>query len=181
MMNLQPEDILSFWRGAGPSLWWKKDASFDSDIADKFGELHSRASIGGLDHWAELPHGALALVIVLDQFSRNMYRNDPRAFAQDERCVQIVKSAMKTGIDRQTPADLSAFFYMPLMHSESLEDQQLCLQEMQRMGAKENIPHAITHLEIIQKFGRFPHRNSVLKRDTTLAERDFLESGGFSG
>ena len=180
-MNLQPEDILSFWRDAGPSLWWKKDDEFDAKITANFSEIHARASVGDLDHWAKLPNGALALIIILDQFSRNMFRNDPRAFEQDERCRAIVKEAMNSGVDRQVATDLSTFFYMPLMHSESLEDQKLCVQEMKRLGAKENIPHAIEHMEIIEKFGRFPHRNSVLGRETNSAEQEFLDGGGFAG
>ena len=176
-----PHDILEFWMNAGPRKWWKKDPAFDDEIRSQFGSLYEQAYSGELDHWASKPDSALALILLLDQFSRNLNRNSPRAFAQDKKCVALVHDIMAAGLDRQMPKELAEFCYLPLMHSENLEDQKLCLREMERTGKQGNIKAAVEHLEIIERFGRFPHRNEVLGRETTAEEQAFLDGGGFSG
>lgn len=174
-------DVTDFWAGAGPKKWWRKDDQFDADIARRFGGIHMEASESLLDHWADTPDGALALILVLDQFSRNLFRNDPRAFARDDACVALTKKLMESGADRQMRSDIGVFCYLPLMHSEYLEDQDLCLREMERLDLPDNIKAAVEHRDIIEKFGRFPHRNEVLGRTSSAAEQAFLDGGGFSG
>lgn len=136
---------------------------------------------GGYDDWTDSPEGALALIIILDQFSRNLYRNSPQAFAQDRRCAQITHEVMDKGLDQKMPEDLRVFCYMPLMHSEDLEDQELCVKVMNDNGYEANISFAEDHRDIIKRFGRFPHRNAALGRETTEEEKQFLDDGGFSG
>lgn len=179
--KVTPQSVLDFWVNAGPSRWWKKNQQFDADIARLFGGTHLEAASGLLEDWRETPDTTLALVLVLDQFSRNLFRNDPRAFAQDPYCCSIVKAAMENGTDRQARDDINEFFYLPLMHSEDISDQKLCLTEMERLGKVGNIKAAKEHLDIIEKFGRFPHRNAVLGRKTSAAEQAFLDAGGFAG
>lgn len=175
------QDVLNFWRDAGPSKWWKKDDAFDASIRQKFEKTHQAASHGTLDSWIDRPEPALALIIVLDQFTRNLNRNSAAAFPNDAKCLALAKHAINMGHDKQAPQDLLAFFYLPLMHSEVIEDQRLCLSLMQKTGLKPNIKAAEEHLDIIERFGRFPHRNKVLGRTSTAEEIAFLEAGGFSG
>ncbi|MEE9315410.1 MAG: DUF924 family protein [Rhizobiaceae bacterium] len=181
LLIVEHQDIADFWLTAGPKKWWMKDDVFDSEIAAKFSTTHRAAANGELDHWINEPDSALALILVLDQFSRNLFRNDTRAFAQDAACLTIVKTVMFKGFDRSMNPEIGPFCYLPLMHSETIEDQQSCLQEMRRIDQKDYIKAAQQHLDIIGKFGRFPHRNSVLGRKTTVAEQAYLDSGGFSG
>lgn len=176
-----PNDVLEFWTAAGPEKWWQKDVEFDTKIKSVFGATHAAAKSGGLNNWLKTPDGTLALVIVLDQFSRNLFRNDARAFKQDEQCVSIVKSAMDSGFDRKMRSDIRMFIYLPLMHSEDISDQKLCVKEMMRLELANEIKFAKIHLDIIEEFGRFPHRNKVLGRTTTPKEQAFLDEGGFSG
>lgn len=178
---VKPDHILDFWVDAGPKKWWKKDSSFDAEIALRFGSIHLEAANRFKESWLETPDSTLALIIVLDQFSRNLFRNSPHAFAQDAYCRDIVKAALAEGSDKQARKDIGEFFYLPLMHSENISDQKLCLMEMERIGKENNVKSAKQHLEIIAKFGRFPHRNEVLGRQTTTEEQAFLDAGGFSG
>lgn len=180
MIN-QPQDILDFWEEAGPKKWFAKDAEFDATIATRFKDTHELAAQGGYDDWADDPDGALALIIVLDQFSRNLFRKSPAAFTQDEKCLRVTHKVIDEGLDKKMREDLRVFAYMPLMHSERLEDQELCIEKLQEIGADENINYAKEHRDIIAKFGRFPHRNVALGRDTTEEEREFLDEGGFAG
>ncbi|MEP0940790.1 MAG: DUF924 family protein [Rhizobiaceae bacterium] len=176
-----PQDVIDFWIDAGPEKWWKKNPDFDAEIEQRFGETHRRAAAGELDEWGTTPDGALALILVLDQFSRNLFRNSPRAFAQDEQCVSIVLAQMETGADREMHPDVMHFCYLPLMHSEQLEHQQMCIAEMERLENTPSLRAAIQHRDIIADFGRFPHRNALLGRKTTDSEQAFLDGGGFSG
>jgi uncharacterized protein (DUF924 family) len=134
-----------------------------------------------LDHWATSATGALALILVLDQFSRNLHRNSPEAFAQDAKCAALTRDQIENGQDQQMPPDVRPFCYMPLMHSEDLQDQILGLEMLEKYGVEGNVKSAIEHRDIIARFGRFPHRNSVLGRQTTDEEQAFLNAGGFSG
>lgn len=175
------QDVLDFWIAAGPKKWFSKDDAFDADILEKFSETLDAAISGKCDDWITTPDGALALIITLDQFSRNLFRDDARAFAQDEKSLGILKAMLETGDDRKIREDLIMFAYMPLMHSEDLGDQERCISEMKRLNLEDNVKFAIIHRDIIVQFGRFPHRNSVLNRETTTAEQAFLDKGGFAG
>lgn len=180
-MNVTPEQVIAFWREAGPKKWFKKDDTFDEEIRTRFGETLEKAGNGELDHWTHDPNSSLALILVLDQFSRNLHRDSAKAFENDDKCVAIVQDMMKSGDDRKVPDDLAPFIYMPLMHSENLADQEECITQMQRLGKQDNVKFAIIHRDIIEKFGRFPHRNKVLGRETTPEEQAFLDEGGFAG
>ena len=173
--------VLEFWQEAGPKKWFVKDDGFDKAIWTRFGELHKRACKGALAHWQGEAENALALILVLDQFSRNMFRNDARAFTQDAMGLKTAKASIATGFDQAVLPSLRQFFYMPLMHSESIIDQQACVHLFHELGQPEGLKFAILHRDIIARFGRFPHRNKVLKRKTTPLEERFLDEGGFSG
>ena len=179
---VNPSDVLNFWADAGPERWWHKDPSFDVLILDRFGHLHRSASRGRCDDWEfQSPNAALALVIVLDQFSRNLYRDSPAAYACDAKALAMVHRLMRNGDDRRMRNDIGQFVYMPLMHSENLSDQELSVRETARVEGPEDLESARRHRDIIARFGRFPHRNAVLGRVSTPAEITFLRNGGFSG
>ena len=178
----RPHEVADFWAGAGPERWWKKDDAFDAQIARRFAATQRAAAAGTLDAWEEgTPDEALALVIVLDQFSRNLHRGSWRAFAQDAKSIALVHRLMARGADRRMRDDIGLFVYLPLMHSETLADQAICLREMERLGLEENAKFARIHLEAVERFGRFPHRNAVLGRVSTPAEIAYLAEGGFAG
>lgn len=194
-------EVLEFWFGeADPpadvgddvfARFWKKDTAFDQLIAQRFGELHARACRGELDHWAETPRGRLALVIVLDQFSRNLFRGDPRAFAQDESALKHALAGIDGGeLSRLTPLQ-RYFLVMPLMHSEDLAIQRRCVELFERLAAETldaglakrfsgAADYARRHRDIVERFGRFPHRNAVLARASTPEEQAFLKQPGSS-
>jgi uncharacterized protein (DUF924 family) len=176
-----PADIVGFWRAAGPDKWFLKDDAFDAELRRRFGDLHAAAAAGGKDHWADTPEGALALVLVLDQFSRNMLRGSPRAFAQDEKAREVARAALAASFDRMVDPALRQFLYLPFMHSEEIADQERCVVLYHALGDRDGLPYARDHERIIRRFGRFPHRNPVLGRPTSPAERAFLEGGGFAG
>jgi uncharacterized protein (DUF924 family) len=178
--HFQPGDVIAFWRDAGPSRWFKKDEAFDREFRDRFLPAHEAASRGDLDSWQTRADGALALCILLDQFPRNAFRSTARMFATDEKAREVARAAIDAGFDTQVDEAMRQFFYLPFMHSERIEDQDLCVQLSSRIG--EDSQHwARLHREIIERFGRFPHRNAVLGRTTTAEEQRFLDSGGFSG
>ena len=175
-------DVLAFWRAAGPEKWFNKSDDFDSAIRDDFLATYEAAAAGRLSDWQDTPEGALALVIVLDQFPRNMFRGDARSWATDPMALEVANQALAAGFDGKVARDLRPFFYLPLMHSEDLTDQQRCVELYRKLGDDENgLKYAEIHAEIIQRFGRFPHRNPVLGRTTTAEEQMFLDDGGFSG
>ena len=174
-------EIVSFWRQAGPDKWFEADEDFDRTIRSRFLAIHEAAARGELAAFEERAEGALALLILLDQFSRNMFRNSARAFATDHLARAVADRALARGFDQETEATMRPFFYLPFMHSELLADQDRCLQLYEAFGDPEQLKFAVTHRDIIAKFGRFPHRNRVLGRETTPAEREFLEGGGFAG
>ena len=179
--GLAPSDILAFWRDAGPERWYKRDDAFDAEVRGRFLKLWQKAAAGELSSWETTDDGALALVIVLDQFSRNMFRNDVRAYSSDGLARAVADRAIARGADMGVEAALLEFLYMPLMHSEQLADQQRCVELFRKAGNADNLQYAEDHAEIIRRFGRFPHRNPVLGRPTTPEEQAFLDSGGFSG
>lgn len=173
--------VLEFWLNAGPKTWFSKDDAFDASIKQQFDALHERAAANELSGWENEPDSSLALILVLDQFSRNLFRNDARAFAQDALCLKISKSALSREFDTKVDPQVRQFFYMPLMHSESILDQRHCVSLFHAANMPDNLKYAILHRDIIERFGHFPHRNSVLGRPTSPAERSFLDGGGFSG
>lgn len=173
-------DVLTFWLSAGPSKWYIQDDAFDQAIRDQFGQVWQAAHDGHLPNWAGDASGALALVILLDQFPRNMFRDDPRAFATDSKALEVSGQAMAHGWDRETPEPERQFFYMPFMHSENMDHQDACVELMgTRMETGDNALHARVHREIIKRFGRFPYRNGPLGRAMTEAEQAFLADGGY--
>lgn len=175
------DDVLAFWTEAGPDKWYKKDDAFDRAIRDNFLATYQAAAEGGLSAWEREADSALALVILLDQFPRNMFRGSARAFAADPLARDVADSAIAHGFDRAVDKDLRAFFYLPFMHSEEIEDQDYCVELCRALGDADNLKYAEIHAEIIRRFGRFPHRNPVLGRETTPEEQAFLEGGGFAG
>ena len=180
-MTAHPNDVIGFWRHAGPQKWFKKVSAFDEAIRLKFEPVHHRAARGEYDAWAESLDGALALLILLDQFPRNLYRNSAHAFATDPKARSIARAAVEAGFDRQADPALRNFFYLPFEHSEDLADQDFCLALTTKAGDPDNIKWAAIHHDIIVRFGRFPHRNGALGRATTPQEQEFLDEGGFGG
>ncbi len=180
-MQAEIADINSFWRQAGPSRWFKKDSAFDADICVRFYEAHEAAARGEYAGWLEHPEGALALLILLDQFPRNLFRGSAHAFATDAMALSAARTALRLGHDAHCGIDMKQFFYMPFMHSETIGDQELCLALCRANGLNDNIAFAEVHRDIIRRFGRFPHRNLVMGRMTTPEEQAFLDAGGFAG
>lgn len=178
---VQPDEILTFWREAGRDRWFKKDEAFDREIADRFTTVHEQAAGGDLNHWSSEADASLALILVLDQFSRNLFREFPQAFAQDAAAREAAGTAVRHGFDKKFDANLKAFFYLPFEHSEQLADQDRSVALFHSTGDREFLDYAIVHRDVIRRFGRFPHRNSVLGRHTSPAERAYLDAGGFSG
>lgn len=174
-------DIISFWHNAGYDKWFNKDDAFDVTVRERFLSTYEAAAAGRLNDWDATPEGALALVIVLDQFPRNMFRGSPQSWATDPMARDLTKRALAQGFDKSVPEALQTFFYLPLMHSETIEDQQQCLALYKALGDENSLKYAEIHEDIIRRFGRFPHRNAVLGRDTTPEEKAFLEAGGFDG
>lgn len=172
--------VLDFWFAAGPKKWFTKEDDFDAEIRTAFLPLHQQAVEGNLDDWADTAHGTLALIIVFDQFSRNLFRNSPDAFAADEKALGLSLKMIKKRQDIEFPQDVRSWIYMPFMHSENLGMQEQCIELFSAVGNEDNTRFAIIHRDIIKKYGRFPHRNAVLGRTSSAAELKFLADGGFS-
>ena len=177
---MQAADVVDFWRVAGAEKWFGKDAAFDADFRDRFMAAHEAAASGALDSWAETADGALALMILLDQFPRNAFRGTARMFATDAKALVLADAAIGAGLDAEVEPALRAFLYLPFEHSEALADQDRALALFRPLGA-DLLHWAEVHHDIIVRFGRFPHRNAVLGRSSTVEELAFLESGGFAG
>jgi len=175
------EDVLAFWLAAGPDRWFEDDATFDAAIRERFAATYETAAAGLLSAWETQPESALALVIVLDQFPRNMFRNSARAYASDPLARAVADRAIARGFDRQVAMPERNFFYLPFEHSEQLADQERSVALIRDTGDAELLKWAELHADIIRRFGRFPHRNAVLGRITTPDEQAFLDSGGFGG
>ena len=173
--------VLAFWRGAGPDKWFKKNTEFDDEIRTRFLATYEAAARGELAAWEETREGGLALLIVLDQFPRNMFRGSARAFAADPLALAVAGRAIERGFDLQLPVQERAFFYLPFEHSESMADQERCCELFRSTGDADLLKWAELHTDIIRRFGRFPHRNAVLGRETTPEEQAFLDGGGFKG
>jgi uncharacterized protein (DUF924 family) len=176
-----PSDVLAFWREAGPDRWYDRDEVFDTAIRTRFLPTYEAAAAGGLSDWETTADGALALVIVLDQFPRNMFRDDPRAYAADPPARAVADRAIVRGFDQQVGAGERLFFYLPFEHSEEAPDQARSVALHRALDDADSLKWAQLHADIIARFGRFPHRNAVLGRKTTPDEQAFLDSCGFKG
>jgi uncharacterized protein (DUF924 family) len=188
------QPILAFWFGDDEAeggtaeqsrRWWRKDPAFDAEIRERFGGVHARIEAGACEGWLEDPRGLVAYVIVLDQFSRNMFRDTPAMFASDARALAAAKRGVAAGFDAQVPREMRSFLYMPYMHSESLADQDACVALFAALAAGAPAEqgakgYAERHRDIIVRFGRFPHRNAILGRPSTPEEIEFLAQPGSS-
>ncbi|MBM5572853.1 MULTISPECIES: DUF924 family protein [Deefgea] len=172
-------DVLNFWfEEISPAQWWAKDPQFDQQIRDRFAALHARAVQCELYEWRDTAHGRLAEIIVLDQFSRNMFRDTPQAFAQDALALALAQEAIAAGAaDLLTPIERS-FLYLPFMHSESLQIHEIAVQLYTDNGLQNNLDFEFKHKAIIEQFGRYPHRNAILGRVSTPEEIEFLKQPG---
>jgi uncharacterized protein (DUF924 family) len=179
-----PENILNYWLDeVGPKGWYQGSDELDAQIRDKFLDSWQGAMEGRHAMWLTYPSGALAYVVLLDQFPRNMFRGSERAFASDKVALAAAKQAVNRGWDMKIDEPARQFFYLPMMHSESLCDQDRCIRLMSdRMPVSGggNLTHAQAHREIIRRFGRFPYRNDALSRRTTDAEAEFMQTGGYA-
>lgn len=174
-----PRDVLDFWFSPQVSrLWFASTPEFDRELRERFEPLLERATKGELRSWRETPEGALALVIVLDQFPLNMYRGQAKSYATGEQAVAVAKEAVARGFDRSLPHSELAFLYLPFMHSESMADQDQSVALFEKAGLTDNLGFARHHHELIRKFGRFPHRNAALGRKSTPEELAYLSSKG---
>jgi len=172
--------VVDFWRAAGPGLWFAKDTEFDRRFRERFLWLYLAATRGELADWSKTPEGAMALLILLDQFPRNAFRNTPRMYATDAMARKIADAALKAGHGQAVEPALRLFFYLPFGHSENLADQERSVALSEALG-EPNLSHAKRHRDIIRRFGRFPHRNPILGRAMTPEEQRYLDEGGYAG
>ena len=174
------EAVIAFWKQAGPKRWFAKDEGFDRDFRDRFNAAHMQAARRELEDWLTTADGALALLILLDQYPRNAFRGTARMFATDPLARLYARKMVDAGLDQQVEPQLRAFCYLPFEHSEDPQDQQRSLALNQQLDAS-TYHWAKEHADIIERFGRFPHRNGVLGRTSTDEELAFLKAGGFAG
>ncbi len=175
------EEVLTFWfEQNGPAQWWTRDPEFDAAIRSRFGALHDRAVLGELHAWRDTPAGRLAEIIVLDQFSRNLYRNDARAFAADGTALALAQEAVRIGADQAVPSVRRKFVYMPYQHSESQRIHEVAVALFESLGDPEFLDYERRHKAIVDRFGRYPHRNRILGRPSTPEEVAFLREPGSS-
>jgi uncharacterized protein (DUF924 family) len=172
-----PKQILDFWFSAPVRpLWFRSTAAFDAQLQREYGRHVAEANDGTLDAWKSTPSGCLALVLLLDQFPLNTFRNTARAFAGEAAARAVAEHALIQGFDRELNKDEKAFLYMPFMHSESIEDQHRSVALYTAAGLEGNLKFALHHRDIIRRFGRFPHRNAILDRQSTEEEQAYLSS-----
>lgn len=188
-MDSRIDEIIEFWFGDGSeeatAKWWTKDPAFDAQIRARFGAMHDEAARGALDAWRSTPRGALALIVLLDQFSRNMFRGDARSFATDADALAITRELLATGTLAELPLQQRMVALLPLMHGEDRDVQRESLAQYGKLAAEDsayhgNLEFAQKHADIIEKFGRYPHRNAVLGRASTAEELAFLQLPGSS-
>lgn len=181
MPQVTAETIIDFWfEQSSPKDWFAKSEAFDSKIVSQFAKTYDAAINGELYDWRSTPAGRLAEVIVLDQFSRNMFRKSPQAFRFDSLAVVLSQQAIDLGDDLKLPLQKRKFLYMPFMHSESLVIHNMAVNVFSQSGLEDNLEYEIKHRQIIERFGRYPHRNSVLDRQSTQEEVEFLKQPGSS-
>lgn len=173
------EEVLSFWfQELKPAQWWRVAPELDAQIRERFGPVLMTARAGELEGWRRSPEGRLAEIIVLDQFSRNIHRGTPEAFAADSLALALAQKAVAQGADQALPIDRRGFLYMPYMHSESAAVHVIAVQLFSAPGLEESLKAELRHQEIIERFGRYPHRNVILGRTSTPEEEDFLRQQG---
>ncbi len=178
---MQADEIIQFWfEELRPAQWWEKDAGFDRMIIQRFGHVLQQAAACELFEWRADGPGRLAEIIVLDQFSRNAYRDTPQAFAQDTLALALAQEAIRSGVDQDLSAPQKAFLYMPYMHSESLLIHQQAVELYNQPGLEFNLDFEHKHKVIIERFGRYPHRNAILGRTSSAEELTFLQQPGSS-
>jgi uncharacterized protein (DUF924 family) len=192
-LDPRAQDVLDFWFGASGSaefgadrkIWWKKKRAFDALLTERFGALLDEAQAGGSTDWERTSTGSLALIVLLDQFSRNCYRHTPRAFAGDARALALARRLIESGDDRRLPSAYHrAFAYMPFQHDESIDSQRESLRLFKQLedetGVTSFYDSAVKHAAVIERFGRYPHRNRILGRVTSAEEAAWLgQHGGF--
>ena len=177
-------DILDLWflplddpaHGQVREIWWDSTPELDAEIRARFATVLDQAIAGALDGWAGSPDGALALILLCDQFSRNMHRRSARAFSGDAKAIETARLALARFYPAAFPRDVRTFFYMPFQHSEALADQELACALFAALGGEDSTKYAIAHRDIVARFGRFPHRNEVLGRPSTAEELDYLKT-----
>ncbi|WMJ70459.1 DUF924 family protein [Stenotrophomonas sp. 24(2023)] len=173
--------VVEFWKDAGPDKWFVRDDAFDARFRELFQDEHHAAAARGREHWLSTAEGALALMLLLDQFPRNCFRGTAHSYATDGLARHYAMRAIEEGLDLQLVPKLRAFIYLPFEHSEDPLDQDRSVAMFDVLGDKEYLGYAELHREIIRRFGRFPHRNAVLGRIPTPEELDYLAEGGFAG
>ncbi|MBX3476590.1 MAG: DUF924 family protein [Brevundimonas sp.] len=176
-----PKTVVDFWKEAGPDRWFAKDEAFDAEFRDRFMDAHLAAARRELDGWMDTAEGALALMVLLDQFPRNVWRNTAHAFATDPLARHFALTALDAGRDQEVENDLRRFFYLPLQHAEDMALQDLQVRLFQAMDRPADDRWAEHHHGVMTRFGRFPHRNRALGRETTPEEAEFLKQDGFRG
>ena len=178
---MNPGEVVTFWTEAGPKRWFAKNTAFDDQVRNRFKAWHHAAARRELDSWAATAEGALALLLLLDQFPRNMWRGSAHAFATDPLARHVARKAVQAGFDKQVDKALASFFFLPFEHSEDLADQDRSCALAEASGDPSLAKWAHIHRDIVRRFGRFPHRNHSLGRETTEDEAEFMRSGGFAG
>jgi uncharacterized protein (DUF924 family) len=175
-----PAYVTNFWFSLTRADWFTASEGFDAALRHRFAALYERACAGGLDDWAETPHGALALILLLDQVPRNIFRNSARAFLSDEKALAVAKKAISSGFDRGLGKDERLFLYLPFEHAEDLATQDEAVSLIEELNDEEYTSYVRRHRDIIRRFGRFPHRNEPLGRTSTCEELEFLREPGSS-
>jgi uncharacterized protein (DUF924 family) len=178
---MNPSEVVDFWLSQDERVYFEADSAFDDELQEKFETMHETALAGRLSDWKGTATGRLALILLLDQFSRNLHRGTPKMFAGDAAALMLAKQAIDAGDDAACDASVKRWYYMPFMHAENLREQDRCVQLCRQAGLEETLPFAIEHRNIIARFGRFPHRNPILGRRMGEAEQAYLDGGGFSG
>lgn len=177
MSEIDPQQIIDFWFSERVKpLWFNSTPAFDQELKSTYQALWQQAADGELDHWLQSPSGCLALVLVLDQFPLNMFRQQKQSFQTELQSRQVADRAIDMGFDQLLTKEQKAFLYMPFMHSEYLSDQDLSVHLFEAAELEDNLKFAKHHRQIIRDFGRFPHRNNILGRESTKAELDYLKS-----
>lgn len=176
-----PEEIIGFWWGLGEARWFKSSSALDDEMRQRFGPCHADALARRQGGWQESVAGRLALILLLDQFSRNIYRGRAEAYSGDAQALAVTRLSLSLKDDCILPLPHRRFYYLPFMHSEQLDDQETCVRLHEEIDDPDGLKWARHHAEIIRRFGRFPHRNDILARPSTAAEVAFLRDGGFAG
>jgi len=176
-MNISYQDIVDYWYSEQvKALWFNSNKAFDEELKERFEAVYQSAVNFELDHWKDEPQGALALAILFDQIPLNIYRDQPESFATEARAREVAAYAIDKGLDEKLTKEQKVFLYMPYMHSENLDDQETGIRLFEKAGLMENAKYAKHHRAIVEKFGRFPHRNKILNRESSEVELEYLAS-----